>query len=73
MAATLGSLHAVYEADTCQLWMEIDGGRQGAGNLGSMHTQCEWDEQREREREEKIVRGGKRSSATCASGGCSGF
>lgn len=32
------SLRAVYEADTCQLWIEIVAS--GGGNLGSMHTQC---------------------------------
>lgn len=32
------SLRAVYEADTCQLWIEIEAS--GGGNLGSMHTQC---------------------------------
>lgn len=34
----------------------MDGGRQGrAGNLGSMHTQCEWDEQREGRGEKEAV------------------
>lgn len=32
------SLRAVYEADTCQLWIEIEAS--GGGYLGSMHTQC---------------------------------